>query len=130
MTKPRARGRRAAPQPLGRPLRILFCSDAPDANSGYAVEARQIVPALRDLGVDVAFLATFGPQGAIREWQGIRVYPGGADAFANDAIPPAARDWRADVVLTLKDVPVFQPQAFAGLRWTPMCPVDHEPLAP
>jgi glycosyltransferase involved in cell wall biosynthesis len=55
------------------------------------------------------------------------VFPGGADAFANDVIAMTAQRWRADVVITLKDIHVFRPDALRGLRWCPMVPVDHEP---
>lgn len=117
-------------------LRILWCSDAADATSGYSAITRQQAPAIADLGHDVALLATFGHHGAIREWHPpqwadgrvMRVYPGGADSFANDVIGHYARDWGADIVITLKDSFVFKPEAFQGLRWVPMVPVDHEPL--
>lgn len=111
-------------------MRILWVSDTPWASSGYSVETALTVPRLARLGHDVAMLATFGLHGAAREWEGLKVYPGGADAFANDAIGPAARDWKADVVITLKDSFVFRPESFSGLRWFPMIPVDHEPLPP
>lgn len=111
-------------------LRILWASDAPWAVSGYAQITRQQVPAIAALGHDVALLATYGLHGAIQEWRGLRVYPGGADSFANDVIGHAARDWQADVVITLKDSFVFKPEAMAGLRWMPLVPVDHEPLPP
>lgn len=111
-------------------LRCLIASDAPWSSSGYANQVRQFAPRLAALGHDIALLATFGLHGAVREWEGLRVYPGGADSFANDVIGHYARDWQADVVITLKDSFVFRPEAFQGLRWTGMIPVDHEPLAP
>lgn len=119
-------------------LRVLFASDAPWSVSGYGVITRQQAPALAELGHDVALLATFGLHGATQEWhpphwpagKNMRVYPGGIDAFANDAIGPAARDWKADIVITLKDIHVFRPEAFQGLRWIPLVPVDHEPIPP
>jgi len=116
--------------PLGRPLRILWASDAVDATSGYANQTRLAVPRLAALGYDIALLATFGHHGAVREWNGIRIYPGGADPFANDVIAKAAADWRADIVITLKDTLVFRPEAFHGLRWLPLTPIDHEPAPP
>jgi glycosyltransferase involved in cell wall biosynthesis len=111
-------------------MRILWVSDAPWATSGYSVETALTVPRLARLGHDVAMLATFGLHGAVREWEGLKVYPGGADSFANDVIGHAARDHKADIVITLKDSFVFRPDAFQGLRWFPMTPVDHEPLPP
>lgn len=106
-------------------MRLLIPSDAADSMSGYACQVRQFAPALVELGHDVALLATFGHHGAIREWRpkhwpadrSIRVYPGGADSFANDVIAHYARDWKADIVITLKDSFVFRPEAMQGLRW-------------
>lgn len=111
-------------------MRILACSDAPWSSSGYANQVRQFAPKLAELGHVVALLATFGLHGAVREWEGLRIYPGGADSFANDVIGYYARDWRADIVITLKDSFVFRPEAMQGLRWCGMVPVDHEPLPP
>jgi hypothetical protein len=56
-------------------LRILWASDAPDASSGYSVETALTVPRLIGLGHDVALLATYGHQGARREWRGIPSTP-------------------------------------------------------
>src|SRR5262245_61390198 len=110
-------------------LRVLFCSDAPWSSSGYANQLRILAPRLAQ-HCDLALLATYGLHGAVREWEGLPVYPGGNDPFANDVIGMAARDWKADVVITLKDSFVFNPQAMQGVRWCPMCPVDHEPVPP
>ncbi len=129
-------------------LRILWCSDAIWSQSGYGVETRLTVPRLAALGYDIALLSTFGLHGSKMTWapgalasftsdkeqlralNGLPVYPGGADPFANDVIGQAARDWKADVVITLKDTFVFKPEAFQGLRWCPLVPCDHEPPPP
>lgn len=110
-------------------LRVLFCSDAPFATSGYSVETALYATRLKE-HCDLALLATFGLHGAIREWEGIPLFPGGADAFANDVIPKAAKAWQADIVITLKDTLVFRPEAFQGLRWLPFVPIDHDPAPP
>lgn len=107
-------------------LRVLWCSDAPYASSGYSVETRLAARRLRD-HCDLALLATFGLHGARIDWEGLPLYPGGNDPFANDVVKAAAADWRADIVITLKDTFVFNPQAFEGLRWVPLAPIDHEP---
>jgi glycosyltransferase involved in cell wall biosynthesis len=110
-------------------LRVLFCSDHPAATSGYSVETALYARRLKE-HCDLALLATYGQHGYVREWEGIPVYPGGADPFANDVIPRAAAHWKADIVITLKDSFVFNPQAFQGLRWMPMVPCDHDPVSP
>jgi glycosyltransferase involved in cell wall biosynthesis len=123
-------------------LRILWASDSPigacdEAHigprvaSGYAVQTALTAPRLQRAGLaEIALLTTYGLHGAGIVWEGLRVYPGGADPFGNDAIPWAARDWGADVVITLKDAGVFRPETFSGLRWCPMTPIDHEPAPP
>ena len=108
-------------------LKVLWVSDAPYASSGYSVETALAARRLRH-HCDLALLATFGLHGARLDWEGIPLYPGGNDPFANDVVKAAALDWRADIVITLKDTFVFNPQAYEGLRWLPLTPVDHEPL--
>src|SRR5690242_11830754 len=103
---------------MTRRLRVLWASDAPYSNSGYGVQTRLIVPRLA-AHCDIALLATYGLQGAKVEWQGIPLYPGGMDPFANDVIKDAAHDWNADIVITLKDSFVFQPERLQGVRWCP-----------
>lgn len=112
-----------------RKLRVLWCSDAPWALSGYSIQTALTVPRLKS-HCDIALLATFGLHGGIREWEGIPIFPGGADPFANDVIPKAAKMWQADIVITLKDALVFNPQALSGVRWMPMVPIDHDPSTP
>lgn len=110
-------------------LRLAICTDAPHATSGYSIQARHILRIWRDLGHEAAIIASFGHHGAIGEWDGFRMYPGGLDGFGNDVIGPAARDFKADLVVTLKDVWVYRPQEWGpGVRWTPLVPVDHDPL--
>jgi len=119
-------------------LKVLIASDHVDATSGYSVQAR-----LMALGIKkhchLALLSTFGLHGSIQTWtdhnrlpvdEGIPMFPGGADAFANDVIGKAAKAWQADIVITLKDTLVFNPQSFAGYRWMPMSPIDHDPPSP
>jgi glycosyltransferase involved in cell wall biosynthesis len=113
----------------GRPIRILVASDAPWASSGYSNQVRTMAPHLAEL-CDLAIMTTYGLQGNRLEWQGLPIYPGGADPFGNDVIQHHADHWKADVVITLKDSFVFRPDAFRGLRWAPMVPVDHEPAPP
>ncbi len=110
-------------------VRVLLASDHPDALSGYAVETKLYALGLKE-HCHLALLATFGLHGSIQDWNGIPLFPGGADAFANDVIGKAAKAWQADVIITLKDALVFNPQSFNGFRWMPMTPCDHDPSSP
>ncbi len=112
-------------------MRVLLVSDAPWTSSGYGVQVGMIARMIQDLGHDVAILASFGLMGSPQSWNGIPVFPGGMDGFANDRIGPVSRDWAADVTITLKDLWVYSPQNWGpGVRWAPMVPVDHDPIPP
>ncbi len=110
-------------------IRVLVCSDHADALSGYAVETKLLALGIKE-HCHLALLATFGLHGSIQDWNGIPMFPGGADNFANDVIGKAARAWQADVIITLKDALVFNPQSFNGFRWLPLTPIDHDPSSP
>ncbi len=110
-------------------LRVLVCSDHADALSGYAVETKLLALGIKE-HCHLALLATFGLHGSIQDWNGIPMFPGGADNFANDVIAKHARTWQADVIITLKDALVFNPQSFNGFRWLPLVPIDHDPSSP
>jgi len=111
------------------PLRCLIVSDSPLASSGYSVQTGQIARALKDLGCEVGILCAFGHHGSVIDYHGIPMFPGGMDGFANDVIGPTAREFKADVVITLKDLWVYRPQEWGpGLRWIPLVPVDHDPI--
>lgn len=112
-------------------LRALWVSDHPRATSGYSNQTALTAPRLQRAGLaEVAILASYGQHGYMSEFEGLPVFPAGADGFGNDVIGRVARQWRADVVITLKDVGVYHPQAFDGLRWCPLTPIDHEPPPP
>lgn len=119
--------------PGGRPLRVLFVSDGMYTTSGYGKQALLAVAAINALGAEVAALSSYGLSGAhleAPELPGVKIYSAGADGFGNDVIPLAAKDWRADVVITLKDTPVYNVEMMQKLRWAPMTPIDHEPIPP
>jgi glycosyltransferase involved in cell wall biosynthesis len=110
-------------------LRLALATDAPHATSGYSIQCRHILRIWRDLGHEACVIASFGHHGTVGEWDGFRMYPGGLDGFGNDVIGAAVRDFRADVLVTLKDLWVYRPQEWGpGVRWCPLVPVDHDPL--
>lgn len=80
---------------------------------------------------NIAIFAWFGLQGGKTEWQGFPVYPGGMQAYGVDMIGYYAKDWQADVVITLIDIWTQKGVAekVAPAAWWPWFPVDGEPLA-
>ena len=114
-------------------LKILFATDHPavQPSTGYSLQGALAVPRIHRAGLaDMAFLSTYGQHGWVSSFDGVPVFPGGSDPFANDVINRTARGWGADVVMTLKDTMVFRPETFQGVRWCPLTPIDHEPAPP
>ncbi len=88
--------------------------------------------ALAGLGHDVAVSAFFGLNGAILEWEGARIYPGGYHAYGNDVLLNHARhhmggDLANGLIITLIDVWVLDPAILSQANVACIVPIDHEP---
>jgi glycosyltransferase involved in cell wall biosynthesis len=82
------------------------------------------------MGYEVAISAFCGISATVMDWQGIRVYPAGAEPYGGDVLPGHTADWRADLVLTLMDAWVLPGQMLAGLpRVACWMPADCSPLS-
>jgi glycosyltransferase involved in cell wall biosynthesis len=111
-------------------VRILWLSNSPDSPSGYGEQSGLFGPRLAAAGHDVAFVSNWGSLGAIREWNGFRIYPGDG-GWCNSVIGTYAEHWQADIVICLADAFVMTPDAWPDdLRVALWAPVDHAPLMP
>lgn len=115
-------------------MKIAFFSNAPWIGTGYGTQTAQVCSRMKADGHDVAILANYGLAGAITTWEGIPVYPQGADPWSNDVIVAHTMDWgRGDpvVLVTLFDVWPLRNEHFDQLpviaSWVP---VDHVPTPP
>ena len=111
-------------------LNIHFVSNAPFSSTGYGNQTALFTPRIKQLGHDVSITATYGLEGGVINWNGIPIFPRAYHAYAQDIAPAHAMTVGADVVITLLDAWVYEPSAFAGVRWCPWFPVDMEPLPP
>lgn len=116
-------------------LRMLYSSNGFWANSGYGIQGRSLLPRLARLpefgGPEaIAQFAWYGLQGGVHEVNGHRVYPAGNDPYGNDVIGLHAKDFKANVVVSLIDVWVMQDTAnkVAPALWLPWTPIDHDPI--
>lgn len=108
-------------------MKILWHSNAPWAATGYGVQTRLFTPRIRDLGYDVAISAFYGLEGASINWSGMKVYPRAFHPYGMDVLASHAKDHKADVVISLVDAWVMDPERM-GARWAPWFPVDHDPM--
>ena len=113
-------------------MRITWFSNAPWAPTGYGTQTAQVCRRLRDDGHDVAIATNYGQMAQITEWEGIPVYPGGAERFSTDILDHVHRDHldgKPGLLLTLYDVWVLG-EAGKGHDVASWTPVDHEPVPP
>lgn len=109
-------------------MRILWSSNSPFASTGYGVQTKRFVPAIRDLGHDVSVLAFYGLEGGVLKWGGIEMYPRAYHPYGQDVIRSTAEHVNADIVISLMDAWVCEPQRYPEIRHVPWFPVDMEPL--
>jgi len=86
---------------------------------------------LRDLlGHEMAVSSYVVPSGGTLHHKGVPIFPRGNDRFGNDVIAQHAKAWRADLVITLTDQWIFQPEVMQHLPWLAWTPIDHDPVPP
>jgi glycosyltransferase involved in cell wall biosynthesis len=116
-------------------LRILWYSNAPWAPTGYGQQTNLWVPRLQAAGHEVAIASFHGLQGIPINWEGMTVYPGSSeDSWAQDVMLGHYQQHKADIMITLMDAWVLDPQRMSdmiaqGLRVAHWQPVDCEPLS-
>lgn len=111
-------------------MRILIHSNAPFAPSGYANQTALMAERFKGLGHDVAISAFFGLQAGKLNWRGIPIYPAGFEPFGNDIAAAHAKHFKADILLTLADGWILQPDKInaTGVPWVCYFPIDSDPL--
>ena len=111
-------------------MRILWLSNAGWTKSGYGTQTQVWVPRLTALGHDVAVVAFHGLQGAPLNVQGVQMFPGSTeDLFAQDVLPAYYAHHKADVLITLMDAWVLNPQLLRAMKVAHWMPVDCEASA-
>ena len=114
-------------------MRILIHSNAPWVATGYGNQTDKLIKIFKSLGHEVAVSAFYGLAGREIVMNGVKVYPGGIEPYGTDVIAHYARNFKADIVITLIDNWVMnngRNRWWEGLRWIPWAPVDHDPLPP
>lgn len=111
-------------------MRIGWYSNAPWTSTGYGVQTALATRALADQGHDVAVFANFGLEGGALNWGPVKVYPKGWTDLSLDTLAANARDWEADIVVSLFDAWVLRHDLIqhSGVRWCPWFPIDSEPI--
>jgi len=114
-------------------LRMLYSSNAPWSKSGYGVQGSSLLPRLAALmgGThNVGIFAWYGLEGGIHVVDGFVCYPKMRHPYGNDVIGAHAKDFHANLVISLIDVWVMEDTAkkVAPALWCPWLPIDHCPI--
>ena len=110
-------------------LRVFFSSNAMWATSGYSQQIADLLPRIRDEGYPIAICNFFGQQGGKFMLDGIMQYPIINHVYGSDALIHHANDFKADVVFTLQDIWVLNPEDLSKVKhFIPVVPVDHDPV--
>ena len=108
--------------------KFLLHGNAPTVKTGYGIQIAQLAQALKADGHDVACSSTYGIQGGVENWNGIRVYGCGYDTNSNDRVHMHAHHWfRGDPgwIITLIDVWAMVNPLLAQFNTAAWVPVDH-----
>lgn len=110
-------------------LRIFVSTNAMWSPSGYAQQAADLLPLIRDEGYPLAVSNFYGQEGGMFMLDGIKQYPKLAHPFGGDALHTHANDFNADVVITLQDLWVIEDEHLKQTKnFIPIVPVDHDPI--
>lgn len=111
-------------------LKILWHSNAPWAPTGYGNQTNVFLWRLQDMGHDMVCSCFYGLHGSPVERNGIMMLPGGYESYGNDTIVADAAEFKRDIVISLIDVWVLDPNILQRVRWYPWVPIDHDPIPP
>lgn len=111
------------------PEKALIHSNASWLGSGYGQQAGILAKQLALLGIKPAISGFCGITGARIAHEGIPHFPAGFNPYGLDVIRGHAAEWDADLVITVMDAMVLEPQIMADLGAVHWMPVDCAPLS-
>lgn len=115
-------------EPKKEKMRMLWSTNAPWSNSGYAVQASELINRMIAKGYPIAMSCFYGLEGGILNVNGITCYPKMGQTYGGDACYHHQKDFRADVLITFQDVWPIDPQPFYQCKkWIAWVPIDHDP---
>lgn len=123
-------------------MKFLVHSNGPTVSTGYGVQCANLIRRLRDDGHKVAVSVTYGQQGSVGSWEGIRLYPVGYEVNSNDVLHLHAAHFfgegeegnpdsdRTGWILPLLDVWCMVNPRLCEFNMAAWAPVDHSPVPP
>ena len=108
-------------------MRIMWLSNSPWTPSGYGQQSKLFLERLQADGHQMAATCFYGLEGGVINMGGVVCYPKFRHIYGNDIVVPHSQNFKADVMISLMDVWVMNPEEYPlGFKWVPWYPVDHE----
>ena len=111
--------------------RILWHSPAPwsPLPSGYGCQAAIWAQKLTEMGHEVLVSAFWGLNGTVTQWNGLTILPGFGGQYCSPSLAQHAKHVNPDLVVTLGDVWVLDPNVIAALPVAHWLPSDCRPMS-
>lgn len=109
--------------------RILWHSCAPWAASGYGTQTMYWTRELKRLGHEVSISTYWGIQGGATTWEGMAVLPGYGGNYCSQSLYQHAKSFNPDLVITLGDVWVMDPNLLREIPVAHWLPADCRPMS-
>lgn len=110
-------------------MRVLWHSCAPWARSGYGTQTATWVTKLAEMGHEVIISTFWGLTGSPTQWNGLTVLPGFGGNYCSPSLAEHARRVQPDLVITLGDIWVLDPQLLRELPIAHWLPSDCRPMS-
>lgn len=109
--------------------KILFHSNSPHSPTGYGNQTRLFTPLILAAGYDLTCFSFYGTEGGIIKNQyGITELPRHGDQYGNDIIVADMQFSQSELLITLIDPFVLDPDNLKRVNWCAWVPVDCTPL--
>lgn len=110
-----------------RDLKVLWSSNSPWSNSGYARFTDDFSQRVHNDGWDIRLVAWAGLAGGMVEYKGIQNYPQLEDIWGVDGLLMHGNHFKANVRFSMQDVHAMNPQFLQQMpNWIPYVPIDRE----
>jgi glycosyltransferase involved in cell wall biosynthesis len=110
-------------------VKILWHSTAPWSPSGYGQQTALWTKKLTEMGHEVVISAYWGLAGSPITWDGIPVLPGFGANYCSPSLQQHAKMMKPDVIITLGDVWVLDPNLLRDLPIAHWLPADCRPMS-
>jgi glycosyltransferase involved in cell wall biosynthesis len=109
-------------------VKFLIHGNAPTVKTGYGIQIAQLAKQLQGAGHEPACSSTYGIQGGVENWNGIRVYGCGFDVNSNDRLHMHAGHWfhgEDGWIIVVTDVWAMRNPVLAEFNTAAWVPIDH-----